>query len=79
MKIVAIAMTLVLTLGGALVEGAGLPTPRSLLGTTSKTLQLHHYVSKTTKYTSSEWGLRTASLRSLPVQMNPYVTGRARF
>ena len=79
MKIVAIATTLVLTLGGALVEGAGLPTPRSLLGTTSKTLQLHHYVSKTTKYTSPEWGLRTASLRSLPVQIHPYVTGRARF
>lgn len=79
MKNVAVATTLVLTLGGALVEGAGLPTPRSLLGTTSRTLQLHHYVLKTTKYTSPEWGLRTASLRSLPVQIHPYVTGRARF
>jgi hypothetical protein len=78
MKIVLVATTLVLTVGAALVEGAGLPKPSSLLGG-GKTAQFHHYVSKTTKYTSPEWGLRTASLRSLPVQVHPYVTGRARF
>ena len=79
MKIVAVATTLVLTVGGALVEAAALPKPSSLLGASSKTLQFHHYVSKPTTYTSPEWGLRTASLRSLPIQIHPYVTGRARF
>jgi hypothetical protein len=78
MKIVLVAATLVLTVGGALVEAAALPKPSSVLGG-SKTAQFHHYVSKTTKYTSPEWGLRTASLRSLPIQIHPYVTGRARF
>jgi hypothetical protein len=78
MKIVAVATTLVLTVGGALVEAAALPKASSVMGG-SKTVQFHHYVSKTTKYTSPEWGLRTASLRSLPIQGHPYVTGRARF
>ena len=78
MKIVVVTTALVLTLGAALVEGASLPKASSLLGG-GKSVQLHHYVSKTTKYSSSEWGLRTASLRSLPVQVHPYVTGRARF
>ena len=78
MKIAAVATILVLTVGGGLAEAAALPEPRSLLGG-NKTVQLHHYVSKTTKYSSPEWGLRTASLRSLPVQIHPYVTGRTRF
>jgi hypothetical protein len=78
MKIAGVATILVLTVGGALVEAAALPKPTSVLGG-NKTAQFHHYVSKTTKYTSPEWGLRTASLRSAPVQIHPYVTGRSRF
>ena len=78
MKIAAVATILVLTVGGALVEAAALPKPNSVLGG-NKAVQFHHYVSKTTKYSSPEWGLRTASLRSLPIQIHPYVTGRTRF
>lgn len=78
MKIAAVATILVLTVGGALVEAAALPKASSVMGG-NKAAQFHHYVSKTTKYSSPEWGLRTANLRSLPIQIHPYVTDRARF
>jgi hypothetical protein len=77
--VVTVATMLVLTAGGALAEAATLPKASSLLGGTSEKKQMHHYVAKLTKHTSPEWGLRTASLRSLPVQIHPYVTGRTRF
>lgn len=79
MKIVLVATTLVLTAGGALLEAATLPKPSSLMGGNSQKVQMHHYVAKPTKHTSPEWGLRTASLSVMPVQIHPYVTGRARF
>ena len=79
MKIVLVATTLVLTAGGALLEAATLPKPSSLMGGNSQKVQMHHYVAKPTKHTSPEWGLRTASLNPIQVQIHPYVTGRTRF
>lgn len=79
MKIAAVAATFVLTVGGAFAEAAALPKPASLMGGNSQRVQLHHYVAKPSKHTSPEWGLRTASLRPMPVQIHPYVTGRFGF
>jgi len=79
MKIAAVATTLFLTAGGALVEAATLPKPSSLMGGNSQKVQLHHYVAKPTKHTSPEWGSRSAGLRSLPVPIHPYVKGRFGF
>ncbi len=79
MRIVLVATVLVLTAGGTLLEAGTLPKPSSLMGGNSQKVQMHHYVSRPTKHTSPEWGLNTASLRSMPVQMHPYVTGRSRF
>jgi hypothetical protein len=73
MKIVAVATTLVLAGGGALVEAAALPKPASVMGGNSSKVQIHSYVSKETKYGSPEWGLRKASLAIMPVQIHPYV------
>lgn len=73
MKIVAVATTLVLAAGGALVEAATLPKPASVMGGNSQKVQMHPYVAKQSKYTSPEWGMRKASLSSLPVQIHPYV------
>jgi hypothetical protein len=79
MKIVAVATTLILTAGGALLEAADLPKPASVMGGNSQKVQMHPYVAKTTKYTSPEYGMRKDNLRSMPLRIHPYVTGRARF
>jgi hypothetical protein len=79
MKLVAVATTLILTAGGALLEAADLPKPASVMGGNSQKVQMHPFVSKTTRFTTPEWGMRKASLRSLPLRIHPYVTGRARF
>jgi hypothetical protein len=79
MKIVAVAITLVLTVGGALAQAATLPKPSPLMGGNSQRVQLHHYVGKPSKQTQPEWGQNKASLKSMPVQIHAYVTGRTRF
>ena len=79
MKIAAVATTLVLTAGGALLDAADLPKPASLMGGNSQKVQMHPFVAKQTKYVTPEWGMRKESLRSMPVQIHPYVTGKARF
>jgi hypothetical protein len=80
MKIAAAATALVLTLGGALAEAAvTLPKPASVMGGNSQNVQLHTYVVKNSKYTAPEWGLRKASLQTVPIQIHPYVTGRFGF
>jgi hypothetical protein len=74
------AAVFVLTLGGTLAEAAvALPKPAPLMGGNSQKVQIHHYVSKPTKLTSAEWGLPTSSLKTVPVQIHPYVTGRFGF
>jgi hypothetical protein len=80
MKIVAVATTLILTAaGGALLEAADLPKPASVMGGNSQNVQMHPFVSKTTKYSSPEYGMRKDNLRSMPLRIHPYVSGKTRF
>ena len=79
MKIIAVATTLILTAGGALLEAADLPKPASVMGGNSQKVQMHPYVTKNTKYSSPEYGKLKANTEPLPLRIHPYVSGKARF
>lgn len=79
MKIVAVATTLILAGGGALLEAAELPKAASVMGGNSQKVQMHPYVAKSVKYSSPEWGQRKENLRLQPPLIHPYVTGKTRF
>ena len=65
---------------GAAVEAVGLPKAISLLGRDSQETRLHHFVQRTTKYVSPEWGGDLHRyVGSFPVHFHGYVSGRLGF